>query len=826
MEISKRKIFLKNFILFLCVFSLFFTLIIINRVGHQRDKAIDTASSVITHVDVILQGYASKTKTFEFFLNALGEENMRKIANANNAHIFYEEFRHLAMGLMDSNSIRSIQLAPKGIIQYVYPYNENASAIGHNLLSPLNKAEGAFEVVESKTIGISQPFMLIQGGYAIVIRNPIYYLDGDFWGFSSLVVDIPDILLPFGLDNLTDSDYEYDLKIYKNGAYRTIGTTLTYDIKDTISKTYTIYGDEWVLSIIPKNGWLPYYYIIYGIIATLVFAYIFANLITKNAVKSLLLVESLKKEKEMRYTVIHARDVAEQANKAKSNFLSSMSHDIRTPMNAIMGLCTLLKKDSDNPEKVTKYTAKIDSSSKHLLGLINDILDMSKIESGKASINLCEVNIASLIDEINTIVRPQANNKNQHLIFNNVKVIHEHILADKVRLNQILLNLLSNSIKYTNEGGTIELTVAEIQSNNKSICQYQFIVKDNGIGMSESYLKTIFDPFTREDDRIDNIQGTGLGMSITNNLIKLMGGTIDIKSKINVGTTTTVTLSFKITENEDEDLKFIKDHGIKRILLIDDELDTCKMVQLIVNKDGVSLDYANDGSTGLQMLERSVKDNKPYDLILLDWYLPNKSGYEIAKDIRESSLKNIPIILFTSYDYYEIEDQAVEINAIDFLMKPFFLSNLKQIVEHSLCKENTTITKKSENPLKGLNILAAEDNSLNAEILVDILKMKGAKCHICVNGKEVVEHFKNSKQNEYDLILMDIQMPEMNGLDASRAIRALPDGFGETIPIIAMTANAFTDDIKASIDAGLNEHLSKPINISELEKAVTSLITK
>lgn len=826
MEISKRKIFLKNFVLFLCIFSIFFSLIIVNRVGHQKDKAIDTVSSLIAHVDVILKGYASKTKTFEFFLNALGEENMEKIASSNTNTLFVDEFKQLALSLMNNPALRSVQLAPNGIIQYVYPYKENISAIGHNLLSPLNKKEGAFEVVENKTLGISAPFMLVQGGYAMVIRNPIYYSNGKFWGLVCLVVEIPDVFLPFGLDNLTNNGYEYDLKIYKDNVTRTIGSTLTHDLKDTISKKYTIYGDEWQLSIIPKNGWLPYYYILFGAIASLLLAYIFAILMTKNTVKSLMLVDSLKKEKEMRCTVIHARDVAEQANKAKSNFLSSMSHDIRTPMNAIMGLCTLLKKDSDNPEKVTKYTAKIDNSSKHLLGLINDILDMSKIESGKASINLCEVNIASLIDEINTIVRPQANNKNQHLIFNNVKVIHEHILADKVRLNQILLNLLSNSIKYTNEGGTIELTVAEIQSNNKNICQYQFIVKDNGIGMSESYLKTIFDPFSREDERIDNIQGTGLGMSITNNLIKLMGGTIDIKSKVNVGTTTTVTLSFKATENEDEDIKFIKEHGINRILLIDDEIDTCEAVKLVLNKDGLSLDYATDGDTGVAMLEQSVKYNKPYDLVLLDWYLPIKGGYEIAKDIRKSSLKDIPIILLTSYDYYEIEDQAIEINAIDFLMKPFFLSNLKQIIENDLCKNSSTVAKKTENPLEGLNILAAEDNALNAEILVDILEMKGAKCHVCPNGKEVVNHFKNSKQNEYDLILMDIQMPEMNGLEASRAIRALPDGFGKNIPIIAMTANAFTDDIKASIDAGLNEHLSKPINITELEKTVANLLSK
>ena len=526
-------------------------------------------------------------------------------------------------------------------------------------------------------------------------------------------------------------------------------------------------------------------------------------------------------------TAEQAFRIAEEANRAKSSFLSNMSHDIRTPMNAIVGFATLLNRDAENPDKVREYTKKIASSGQHLLGLINDILDISKIEAGKTTLNLSHESIVDLIEGIDAIIRPQMKAKGHHFEVYSRDLRHEQVIMDKLRLNQILLNLLSNAVKYTPEGGHVSLTVQELPQHSGQLARFRFVVKDDGYGMSPEYVKTIFQAFTREEDSVTNkIQGTGLGMAITKNLLDLMGGSIFVESEKGLGSVFTVDLELPVSEQA-EDQDFWPRNGIARILAVDDEEVICQNIQISMEATGVTVDCALSGEEALALAEAAAREGRPYGVVLLDWKLPGIDGVETARRLRRAFPEGAPLLILTSYDWPDVEEAARTAGVAAFISKPFFLTSFRQAVAGAL---NQGPEHREEAPaaggrvLAGKRILVAEDNEINAEILTELLDMSGAVCDVCENGQLVTEAFARSAPGEYDLILMDVQMPVMNGYDATRAIRALDHPLAKEIPIIAMTANAFSEDIRDALEAGMSAHVAKPIDMAVLEQAVRTVL--
>lgn len=534
-----------------------------------------------------------------------------------------------------------------------------------------------------------------------------------------------------------------------------------------------------------------------------------------------------KRQKQLERTKAAAEQafqIAEEANSAKSVFLSNMSHDIRTPMNAIVGFVTLLGRDADNPDKVREYAKKLALSSQHLLGLINDVLDMAKIESGKTSLNVSKTNLADLIEDINTIIRPQMKARGHKFDIQIRNISHEMILVDQLRIHQILLNLLSNAVKYTPDGGHIVLELTELRQSSNQYAKYSFKVSDNGYGMEPEFLDSIFEVFSREQNSVINkIQGTGLGLAITKNLVDLMGGKIAVESEKGKGSVFTVELELMIAEDI-EGGDFWRKHHITRMLVVDDEESVCKNVAWTMEKLGVTVDYSLDGKSAIEMVRKAEQNHEQYHTILLDWKMPGKNGIEVAEEIRNMIPENISIMILTSYDYSEIEDE-VATGVIDgFIPKPFFESSFRQRIQDIWENDSTDAdAERSTEGLDGLHILVAEDNELNAEILTDLLSMSGATCDVYENGQLVYEAFLKSEENQYQMILMDVQMQVMNGYEATRLIRSSEHPRAKTIPIIAMTANAFAEDVQNALDAGMDAHMSKPVDMKRLEEIVREL---
>ncbi len=535
--------------------------------------------------------------------------------------------------------------------------------------------------------------------------------------------------------------------------------------------------------------------------------------------KRMVYISDRTKERQDQNNLAEALHMAQAANDAKSAFLSSVSHDIRTPMNAIIGFLALMRDEADNPGMVMEYTQRIDAASQHLLGLINDVLDMNKIESGSATLSISEMNLAEVIDEINTIIRPQTRAKNQIFDIFVSHMNYEHLLGDKLRINQILINLLSNAVKYTPENGTVQMRVEELSQVVNDYSRIRFTVSDNGLGMSEDYLKVIFDPFTREETRITHeIQGTGLGMPITKSLVDLMGGTIHVESEPNKGSTFVVELELRIQEREN-DSKFWAEHKVTRMIVADDDEEVCHNIVKTMSQTGVITDYSTDGENAIQMMRSAREAGHPYDLILLDWKMPNLNGLETARLIRKNYPDKIPILLLTAYDWSEIEQEAMEIGVNHFMPKPFFMSTFKGAIRRVMGSLKKDEGRQSD-VVQGKHILVVDDIEVNRIILVKILSSLGAGCDIAGNGQEAVEKFESSKPGEYDLILMDVQMPVMDGYTATKTIRGSGHPSARTVPIIAMTANAFVDDVRDAIDSGMDAHIAKPVQIDKLKSTI------
>lgn len=535
--------------------------------------------------------------------------------------------------------------------------------------------------------------------------------------------------------------------------------------------------------------------------------------------------EEREKERE-----IHNRQLAEAlqaaqiASSSKTTFLSNMSHDIRTPMNAVLGFTTLLARDAENPGKVREYTKKINASGQHLLSLINDILDVSKIESGKVVLSVEEFTLNDLVSSINALIRPMAQDRGQKFFVEVTDIKHEYLLGDETRINQILINLLSNAVKYTQEGGSIWFRIIGLKQRSSQYEPIRIEVENNGYGMTQEYLKTIFDAFTRAENSTTNkVQGTGLGMAITKNLVELMGGTIDVFSEEGKGSLFRVEIELRIPEGQMEQ-QFWAGQGVSRILAADRDSGVCRNIQILMEEAGVTVDQAQTLEEAVSFIQN--KQGQDYQAVLLDSHLSGPAFEQMVQSIREMLPDVVPILLLADHGADET-DEIIQTENIGVLSKPFFVSAFKEKLLEMQSKKagHEPVQPAQDSSLEGLNFLAAEDNEINAEILREIITIENAGCEIVENGKLAVERFMNSEKNEFDAILMDVQMPVMNGYDATRAIRTLARDDARDIPIIAMTANAFAEDEKDALNAGMNMHLTKPIDV-ELLKQVLRQYTK
>ncbi len=513
-----------------------------------------------------------------------------------------------------------------------------------------------------------------------------------------------------------------------------------------------------------------------------------------------------------------ARREAVDANHAKSEFLSNMSHDIRTPMNAIVGMAAIATANISNMQQVQNCLRKITLSSKHLLGLINDVLDMSKIESGKMNLNMDQISLREVIESIVSIIQPQIKEKNQNFDVFIHDISTENVCCDSVRLNQILLNFLSNAIKFTPEGGSIRMSMFEKESpKGEDWSRICITVEDSGIGMSKEFRDKIFESFAREDNnRVQKIQGTGLGMAITKYIVDAMGGTIEVQSEQGKGTMFCVTLDLEKAIVQEEDMIL----PAWRMLVVDDDEQLCLSAVKSLKTIGVEADWTLDGESAVQMVEKRHLQHDDYHIILLDWKLPGMNGIKTANEIHRKLGDDIPIILISAYDWSDIEEEARDAGITGFISKPLFKSTLYYSLRKfaGIADEKKIEYEDKTEDFSGRRILLAEDNDLNWEIAEELLGEIGFSMDRAENGKIGVEMFENSDIGFYDAILMDIRMPIMNGYEATETIRALDRADAAEIPIIAMTADAFSEDHKKCLEAGMNAHIAKPIDMQEVVK--------
>ena len=516
---------------------------------------------------------------------------------------------------------------------------------------------------------------------------------------------------------------------------------------------------------------------------------------------------------------------AEQANKAKTAFLSNMSHEIRTPMNAIIGLDNIALNDPETPEKTKEYLAKIGTSAEHLLNLINDILDMSRIESGRMILKNEEFSFSKMLESINTMFSGQCLDKRQNYSCNIKGQVDDYYIGDNMKLRQILINILGNAVKFTPEGGNISLDIQRTaRFDNKSTLQ--FTITDNGIGMSEDFLPHIFDTFAQEDATATNKYGSsGLGLAITKNIIEMMNGTIDVQSKKGEGTTFTVSVTLTDSGHKETVEEELSIHpGEMSVLIIDDDPVACEHAKLILEQAGVSAEVASSGAEGIEMVKLRHVRHTPYNLILVDWQMPDMDGVETTRRIREIVGNESAIIILTAYRWDDILEEAVSAGVDSFIAKPLFASNVLEEFKSASKKKKAPLNE-AKVDLTGLRVLVAEDVEVNAEILQMILESRQIVSDVAVNGKVAVELFNSHPKNYYAAILMDVRMPEMDGLEATRVIRSMNRSDAASIPIIALTANAFDEDVQRSLQAGLNAHLTKPIQQDVLFETLESLIT-
>ena len=542
--------------------------------------------------------------------------------------------------------------------------------------------------------------------------------------------------------------------------------------------------------------------------------------------KYILVMSDRTADRKINQALSEAVAAAEAASRAKSTFLSNMSHDIRTPMNAIIGFTTLAVSNIDNQERVKDYLTKTLSSSRHLLALINDILDMSRIESGKLQLEETEVNLPEMLHDIKTIVSGQIHAKQLELYMDALDVTDEDVYCDRTRMGQILLNLLSNAIKFTPAGGTVSVRVRQLAGTVRDCAQYEFRVRDNGIGMSPEFAQKIFEPFERErTSTVSRIQGTGLGMAITRNIVEMMGGTIKVQTEKNRGTEFIICLPLRVQTGTRREEKIAELAGLKA-LVVDDDFNTCDSVAKLLTRVGMRAEWTLSGREAVLRARQSIELGDPCRAYIIDWRLPDMNGIEVTRQIRSLN-DDTPIIILTAYDWSDIEVEAKAAGVTAFCSKPMFLSDLRDTlltaIGHTQTEAQDILPGKNAD-FRGRHILLVEDNELNREIAVAILHEYGFLVDTAENGAVAVEKIRTSDPGRYDLVLMDVQMPVMDGCTATRRIRALEDPVRAAVPIVAMTANVFEEERKRAFDCGMNGFLSKPIVIEELIDALKDII--
>ena len=542
--------------------------------------------------------------------------------------------------------------------------------------------------------------------------------------------------------------------------------------------------------------------------------------------KYILVMSDRTADRKINQALSEAVAAAEAASRAKSTFLSNMSHDIRTPMNAIIGFTTLAVSNIDNQERVKDYLTKTLSSSRHLLALINDILDMSRIESGKLQLEETEVNLAEMLHDIKTIVSGQVHAKQLELYMDALDVTDEDVYCDRTRMGQILLNLLSNAIKFTPAGGTVSVRVRQLAGTVRDCAQYEFRVRDNGIGMSPEFAQKIFEPFERErTSTVSRIQGTGLGMAITRNIVEMMGGTIKVQTEKNRGTEFIICLPLRVQNCSRREEKIAELSGLKA-LVVDDDFNTCDSVAKLLTRVGMRAEWTLSGREAVLRARQSIELGDPCRAYIIDWRLPDMNGIEVTRQIRSLN-DDTPIIILTAYDWSDIEGEAKAAGVTAFCSKPMFLSDLRDTlltaIGHTQTEAQDILPGKNAD-FRGRHILLVEDNELNREIAVAILHEYGFLVDTAENGAVAVEKICTSDPGRYDLVLMDVQMPVMDGCTATQRIRALEDPVRAAVPIVAMTANVFEEERKRAFDCGMNGFLSKPIVIEELIDALRGIM--
>jgi signal transduction histidine kinase/DNA-binding response OmpR family regulator len=514
---------------------------------------------------------------------------------------------------------------------------------------------------------------------------------------------------------------------------------------------------------------------------------------------------------------IAARE-AESANKAKTDFLSTMSHDIRTPMNAIIGLTTIAEKNLGDVESTGESLRKISLASNHLLTLINDILDISKVESGKLKLSPLTFSIEETVENLVTVSQPMIKEKNIEFSFNINKIEKEYLYTDQLRLNQIYINILSNAIKYTEPGGRVSVDLRQEKSDKPGCMRLIYTVADTGIGMSPEFMANMYQPFSRQiDSRVNSIQGTGLGLAITKQMVELLDGTIECQSELGKGTTFTVVLDIPEANKQREEMQL----DSIDILIVDDDETMLETTVDTLESLGASAEQARNGLEALGMIEHRHLAGKGYNVIMIDWKMPEIDGLETIRRIRSEIDADVPILLMSAYDWSDIEDKAKEAGANGFVSKPLFRSALYNKINNLIGKETESSGPEDDySDLQGLHLLVAEDNDINWEIISTILSMYGITTDRAENGRICVDMMRTAEEGSYELIFMDVQMPEMNGLDATRAIRGLENPWAASIPIIAMTADAFSENVTKCMEAGMNGHIAKPVDIKLVIKEI------
>ncbi len=538
--------------------------------------------------------------------------------------------------------------------------------------------------------------------------------------------------------------------------------------------------------------------------------------------------KEIRNEMEQRSNLKDALMQANRASKAKSVFLSNMSHDIRTPMNAIVGFTSLAMKHIDNRERMEEYLKKIMTSGNHLLSLINDVLDMSRIESGKIRLDEKACSLPEILHSICNIVQADVHAKQLELHIDTLDIRNEDIYCDKLRLNQVLLNLLGNAVKYTGAGGAINMRITEKAGAPDGFAQYEFSIKDNGVGMSDEFVEHIFEPFEREkNSTTSGIQGTGLGMAITKNIVDMMNGTIEVESELGVGSTFTVSFVFR-TRKEEKEEQAIPELKNCRALVVDDDFNTCDSVSYMLGQIGLQAEWTLSGKEAVLRTKQASMRKDGYLVYIIDWLLPDMNGIEVTRRVRQVMGDNVPVIVLTAYDWSEIEEEAKEAGVTAFCSKPLFMSELRKCLRTVIGAEEQVEEEKEgrEVQFKAGRILLAEDNELNQEIAVEILGGAGFTTEVAENGKVALEMLQRSDPGYYQLVLMDVQMPVMSGYEAVREIRQLENQRLAGIPVIAMTANAFEEDKQEALRNGMDGHIAKPINIELLFTTLNKVLSR